>query len=187
MELEEMSVKDLQAKLIGLGMPEDDVAAFKSKAPLIASIRMLENKPEVKEESKEEPKKVASIIEPPSPKEDREVNKKWKSKAEAMRERLMAQPKVSIMIPIDVGSKEKVGVVEWREDKSGKPYQVHISGAIETVTLNGYKTMIPKGVYYPVPQQVAEVISKSQNQTMMAGAEFAIDRVKDEISVKDVL
>lgn len=174
-DLETLTVKDLQKKLIELGMPEDDVATFKTRAPLIASIKTLMTREIVSEEKLEEAKKVASIEEKPNPVEDRQVNKQWKSKAERMRERLLAQEKVSILIPLDPA--EKAGVVEWRTGKDGKPFQVHLSGSVESVQLNGYKYFIPKGIYTPVPRQVAEVISTSQQQTLSAGSNISLDRI----------
>lgn len=176
-DLETLTLLELQDKLIGLGMPEDDVHAFKTKAPLIASIKMMTAKATIEmiDKDVEEVKKVATIEEKPNPSEDREVNKKWKSKAEAMKAHLMKQPKVSILIPLEPG--EKRGVVEWRTDKYGEEVQVHVSGAVESVQLNGFKYFIPKGVYYPVPQQIAEIISEAQSQTLDAGREIAIDRI----------
>ena len=179
-ELEVLSVKELQDKLVSLGMPEDDVQAFKTKAPLIASIKTLMTKQVVADmhedvEKPEEPKKVASIEETPNPVEDREVNRRWKDKAEAMKAHLEKQEKVSIIIPLDPS--EKQGVVEWRTDKGGQTYQVHISGAVESVQLNGYKYFIPKGKYVQVPRQIAEVISRSQQQTLDAGSEISLDRI----------
>ena len=92
-----------------------------------------------------------------------------------MRNKLLAQEKVNILIPVD--PTERAGVVEWRKDKNGEDYQVHISGAITSVQLNGYKYFIPKGVYTPVPRQVAEVISKAQQQTLEAGSNISLDRI----------
>ena len=167
-----MTVKELQAKLVELGMPEEDAKAFKTKAPMVASINAMMAKDAVEPE---EVKKVASIEEKPNPIEDREVNKRWKTKAAAMRDHLAAQEKVNILIPLDPS--EKAGVIEWRKDKEGNDYQVHISGAVDSVQLNGYKYFIPKGIYTPVPRQVAEVISKAQQQTLDAGKDILIDRI----------
>lgn len=175
-DLETLTVKELRAKLVELGMPEDDVEAFRTKAPLIASIHTLMAKDVVNEDKEEgEVKRVKTLEETPKPAEERKVNENWKNKAEAMKARLLAQPTVSILIPLEPA--EKKGVVEWRTDKSGEKYQVHLDGAIESVQLNGYKYFIPKGVYTPVPQQIAEVISRSQQQTLDAGSEISLDRI----------
>jgi hypothetical protein len=69
------------------------------------------------------------------------------SKAETMKRLLVAQPKVTIMIPL-----------EGREPM----------GSTQSVTLNGYRLNITKGKYVKVPQQVAEVIMKSQRMTQEA-------------------
>lgn len=176
-ELETLSIKELQDKLVEKGMPEEDAASFKTKASIIATLRTLDAKEAVSEVEKEpeEVKKVASIEEKPNPAEDREVNKRWLTKAQAMKKHLEAQEKVSILIPLDPS--EKQGVVEWRTDAKGETYQVHVGGSIETVQLNGYKYFIPKGVYTPVPRQIAEVISKSQQQTLDAGKHISLDRI----------
>lgn len=175
-DLELLTVKELQERLVKLGMPEEDVQSFKTKYPLVATIRTMEAKEAVsKEEKVEESPKVLTIEEKPNPAEDREVNKKWKTKAEAMKLKLLSQEKVSILIPLE--PTERVGVVEWRNGKNGEAYQVHISGAKEEVQLNGYKYFIPKGVYVQVPRQVAEVISKAQQQTLEAGANISLDRI----------
>lgn len=212
-DLELLTVKELQDKLVELGMPEDDVQAFRTKAPLIASIRTLEARDAVadvptaqavsEKEAKEiaEGKKVASIEEKPNPTEDREVNKKHLEKATIMKKKLLQQPIISILIPLE--PTEKAGVVQWAWNKSGKyknvnvkerlltdaewnalsledkmdTMQVHISGDITSTQLNGYKHFIPKGRYTPVPHQVAEVISKSQQQTLDAGADISLDRI----------
>jgi hypothetical protein len=175
-DLESYTVKQLKDRLIKLGMPEDDVEAFKTKAPIIASINMLEAKKAVDKEE-EEPKKVASLEERPNPTEDRLVNKRWKNKAERMQDHLEAQEKVSILIPLE--PTEKQGVVEERVGEDGRKYQVHISGDYTTVTLNGFKTMIPKGKYVKVPMQIAEIIAKSQQQTLDAGRHISLDRIDE--------
>ncbi len=168
-KLEELTLKELQQKLIELGMSEEDANAFRTKAAAIATVSTLESKKEVDDG------KVASLEDKTSPAEDREVNKNWKNKAEKMRDRLLSQRKVSILIPLE--PTERAGVVEWRKDKDGNDFQVHVSGAVESVQLNGYKYFIPKGVYTEVPQQIAEVISKSQKQTLEAGSNMLLDRI----------
>jgi len=69
------------------------------------------------------------------------------SKAERMREHLAKQLKVRILIPTE--PKEKPGMTV-------------------PVILNSYRLNIMKGVYVDVPEQVAEIIMKSQKQTMAA-------------------
>lgn len=174
MELETLTVKELQAKLVTLGMPEEDAIKLTTKASIIATIKTLQAKDAVKPEP-EEVKKVASIEETPNPVEDRQVNKRWLTKAQAMKAHLEKQEKVSILIPLD--PTEKAGVVEWRTDANGQKYQYHVGGAIETVQLNGYKYFIPKGVYTPVPRQIAEVIARSQQQTLQAGSDVSLNRI----------
>lgn len=180
MDLEKLTVAELQEQLISLGMPEDDVAAFKTRAPLIASIKTLKakeamEKMETKVGDVPEVEKVATINERPNPVEDREVNKRWRNKAERMKAHLNSQKKVRILIPLEPN--EKPGVVEWRTDKNGNEYQVHISGALETVQLNGYKYFIPKGKYVEVPEQIAEVISTAQQRTLSAGSDISLSRI----------
>lgn len=69
------------------------------------------------------------------------------SKAAKMKEILSKQPKVRVLIPLEPGEKR---------------------GSTESVTLNGYRLNIQKGVYVDVPQQVADVLSNSLNQTIEA-------------------
>ena len=191
--LELLTVKDLQAKLGEMGMPKEDAERFSTKAQLIATIRALEAKDAVANVtvSPEEVKKVASIEETPNPSEDREVNKRWKTKAEAMKEHLLSQEFVSILIPLDAG--QQAGLVVWQKEKGGRltdaeweklslaekmrTFQVHVSGNIESVQLNGYKYFMPKGRYVRVPRQIAEVVSNSQQQTLEAGSDINLDRI----------
>ena len=185
MKLEELTVKELQDSLVELGMPRDDVEAFKTKAPLIASIKTLQTKDAEHEvevvEAAASPatddgvKKVASIEEKPNPVEERVVDRKWKAKQLRMYEHLMGQEQVSILVPLEPA--EKAGVVEWRTDKYGRNYQVHISGAIIKPILNGLGWMIPKGKYTKVPMQIAEIVSNSQQQILDAGKDIRVDRI----------
>lgn len=68
-------------------------------------------------------------------------------KAQRMKSKLNAQPRVTIMIPLDMGEQ---------------------FGATHPVTLNGYRLNIKKGVYVEVPKQVAEVVAESKQQTQEA-------------------
>lgn len=68
-------------------------------------------------------------------------------KALIMKNKLDAQPKVPIMIPLAGGEK---------------------FGSTESVILNGYRLNIKKGVFVHVPQQVAQVIMESQQATQEA-------------------
>lgn len=72
-------------------------------------------------------------------------------KAEVMKKSLLAQPRVSILIPVPEGSDSSVP---------------------QSVTLNGYRLDLPKNVYVEVPKQVAEIIMQSQRQTVQALNQF---------------
>lgn len=58
-------------------------------------------------------------------------------KAEAMRDKLAAEPKVRVLVPLAPGEK---------------------AGVTQSVILNGYSLYIRKGDYVEVPQSVAEVL-----------------------------
>ena len=180
--MEELTIAQLQARLVELGVPESEAKAIRVKAPLITFVNTLLAKDAVKEVEK-----VDSIEERPNPSEDRQVNKNWKSKAEKMQDHLESQERVSILIPLEPG--EKRGTVEERVGKNGRKYQVAVSGAVDSVQLNGFKYFIPKGVYTSVPRQIAEVISNSQQQTLEAGKDFLLDRQDPTLggSVRDRL
>lgn len=162
----EKTLKELKAELVTLGMPESDVDAFNSKAQIMAVLNTMK--------AKEVVKRVDSIEEIESPKEKKMVEKQYLSKARIMRDKLMSQPKVRYLIPCE--PKERPGVIEWRTDKNGDKYQVVISGAFETVQLNGFKWFVPKGVFTDVPEQVAEELGASHHLTNEAGKEKSMDR-----------
>lgn len=183
MDYENLSLNELKSKLSEVGFTEEEIAGFKSKAPIIATLKAVtmqvnafeETEEENEEEIREKPKKVASLEERLNPNEERELNKRWKTKAQKMKSLLLSQPTVSILVPLEPS--EKVGIVEWRTDSKGDKYQIHIGGSIETVQINGFKYFIPKGIYTPVPQAIAEVIAESQQQTLNAGANISLDRI----------
>ena len=166
--MKDKTVKQLREMAVELGMPKEDAESFDKKAPLIATINTLKATKATKV------KKVRTLNPPPDPKEEKQVEKQWRSKAERMRTKLDAQPKIRFMIPIE--GEEKPGVVREVTVKGRKEY-VHVSGAIETVTLNGCKTIIPKGVFIEIPEQVANVLSESYRLTQEAGKDYLIDRI----------
>lgn len=69
------------------------------------------------------------------------------SKAAEMKKKLLAQERVMMMVPREMG-----------EDPSIK----------QSVTLNGYRLDLPKQTYIEVPRQVFEVLKESLNQTEAA-------------------
>jgi len=165
-KLEELTVKQLQAKLVKLGMPEEDTKGFTTKAPLIATINTLKAANIIK--------KVDGLELPINPKEERQDLKKWQSKADRMREHLESQPKVRILIPLD--PQEKPGVVK-KIMVRGREEIIVISGAVWSKTFNGYRVVVPKGIYTEVSEQVADNIAEEFNQTQHAGDRWAIDRI----------
>jgi hypothetical protein len=82
-----------------------------------------------------------------SPEEQQSVIEAHKSDADKMKANLAAQPKVRIYVPLE--GKEKMGT------------QL-------PVTVNGYRVNIPKGVYVDVPEQIADIVTYSLNQTQQA-------------------
>lgn len=75
------------------------------------------------------------------------------SKAERMKKFLLGQKKVAMLIPLPEGSDPKV---------------------LHSVTLNGYRLDFPTNTYIEVPEQVAQVVSEANNQTMVALNQFKI-------------
>lgn len=75
------------------------------------------------------------------------VAQKHADKKESMRKQLESQKRITVMIPLE--GKEK-------------------PGTMFSVILNGYPIYIPKGVYVEVPQQIADVVQESQQQTRIA-------------------
>jgi len=162
---EEMTVKDLQGELVKLGMSEEDSKKFTIKATIIATINVMKTKKD---------EKVATLNPPVDPKEEKEIEKHWQSKADRMCDFLEAEPKVSIIIPVE--GQEKPGVVETFIDRGRKQYR-YVSGSVWSKTFNGYRVIIPKGVYYEVPKTIGENIANEFNQTQMAGKQWDLDRI----------
>jgi hypothetical protein len=85
-------------------------------------------------------------------------------KAEAMRAKLKAEPKVRVLVPLATGEK---------------------AGVTQSVILNGYSLYIRKGEYVDVPQSVAEVLEAKMkhkiavdNHPLRADAEGGVKMAK---------
>jgi hypothetical protein len=163
-----LTVKQLREEAVKAGMPKEDAEKFEGKPPLIATINALRAANAAKKVEK-----VKTLNPPEDPKEERLTERRWRGKAEKMRAKLEGQPKIRYFIPLE--GEEKPGVVREVVVKGRKEF-VHVSGAIETVQLNGYKTLIPKGRFVNLPQQVAEVLSASVENTQKAGEQFLATR-----------
>jgi hypothetical protein len=140
-------------------MPEEDAENFETKKPLISTIHTL---------------RAQKIVETPG--QLKKEKEEYLSKAERMRAILMKQPRVRILIPIE--GKEQPGVIKWVYNKVTKrKEQVYVKGAYTPVQINGYKWLVPHGVYEEVPEQIADMISAAQNMTAEAGKAYLIDRI----------
>lgn len=180
-EEQEKTVKELQAELVSLGMPEEAAKAFTTKAPALATINTLKAT-----HAQAKIERVASLEEKPNPKEESIERRVYDSKADQMMQKLEGQRKVRVLIPLE--GKEQQGIVR-EEVVHGRRIYTYVGGAVETVILNGYKVLIPKGQYVEVPEQVADVIAEAQQQTSQAGRQFLIDRIDPETGrpVRDLL
>ena len=178
--LEELTIKQLTARLIKAGTPKEEAELFKTKDQLIVMIDM---------KAKE---KVSSLKDTESPSERRESKNKYTTKVDIMREKLNNQSKIRIKLPLE--GKEQMGVVKrvcelsketlknmnLTMSEKNKFDTVHISGAVEPVTLNGYKTFVPKGIYFEVPEQVADALDEADRNTAKAGEAFLFDRFDEK-------
>lgn len=167
-DIQSKTVKELQAELVELGFDEGAAKGIRTKDSLVATITALQNK-------SDETSEVSDVkVDQTTPEEDRDTERHWQAKADAMAKHLHKQPKVRVLIPLE--GKDQVGVVKEVEERGTIQYR-YVSGAVWSKTFNGYKVIIPKGVYYPVPEQIAENISTELNQTQLAGQHLKIDRV----------
>ena len=87
-----------------------------------------------------------------------DVQVRVKTKAEQMKAQLEAQPKVSILIPLEKGEKK---------------------GAVQPFTLNGYRFTVPKGMMTQVPEQVAQMISERFNVELEVRSQSIEQRDKE--------
>jgi len=162
MKLEELTLAQLKEKAVTLGIPEEELKNFTTKAPLITTIRAMQSAKPVK------------TLEPVESTQVREADdRRWETKVERMKKFLASQPTVRVLIPLDEG--EKPGEVR---EVNGE--MVAVSGAVWSKTFNGYRVTIPKGKYWTVPEAIADNIEQEYHQTTHAGDRWKIDRVKPE-------
>ena len=160
-DLINLTVKELRAEAVKLGMPESDAEVFDTKKPLIATITTLQAQ------------QVVGYVDTPS--ELKEDKDRYLTKVEKMRKFLEESPKTGFMIPLDIG--EKPGIVAVKNVK-GRKVTTHVAGAVESFSMNGLKLMYPKGVMIDdMPRPVAIHLSKCYNMTARAGEEKLIGRV----------
>lgn len=90
--------------------------------------------------------------------EQQKADQALKQSAKEMKAALDKQPKVSIMIPFEVG--------ENAENAKNIPFHVN---------LNGYAMDIPRGTYVDVPMQVADLIKERLESEGKIGRQWRID------------
>jgi hypothetical protein len=176
-KLIDKTLKELKDDLIGLGFEESVVNSFNTKNQIVTVIeKLMKAREEVSEvkQANEEIKRVATLEDNDSPKEKKLLEQRYLTKAQIMRKKLMAQPKVRTILPLEPN--EKPGKVEWRTDKNGQKYQKVVSGSFHTVTLNGFKWFIPKGTPTDVPEQVSHILDQAYLRTQAAGRAITLDR-----------
>ncbi len=159
--LPRLKLSDLRKIVVKLGMSKEDAKVFDTKKPLIATIKSL---------------RAGQVVKVQKPGELKKEAEKYLSKKERIRAILIKQKSVRILIPCQ--GEEKPGKIEWMYNKATKrKEQVHISGAYTPVQINGWKWLVPHGMYVDVPQQVADMVSDAQNMTAQAGKAHLIDRI----------
>lgn len=109
-----------------------------------------EGKDSKKEDKKETPKVEKEIVKPVTP---GNVDRQLLSDKERVKRALAKQPQVSFIIP------------------PGESPSIP-----EEVTINGYKTVIKKGVRVEIPEQIAEMLANKYNVELSAGKESLISR-----------
>lgn len=167
------TLKMMKQELVDMGMPQAQVDNFNTKAQVQSILNTMKAREAVTQVDKEE--RVKTLEENETPAEKKMLEKQWRNKAERMKQKLMAQPMIRTILPLQSG--EKPGVVEWRTNKNGEKYQVVVSGSYETVQINGFKWIIPKGTPTDVPEQVSKVLDDAYLQTQQAGAGASMDRI----------
>lgn len=136
----------------------------------------VEEKPKAKAKGKPATKVSKPLIERDAPKVKgrNDIQEEMKKDADNVKAILAKQPKVRMFIPLGIGEK-----------KGSK-------GAYESVTINGYRMVFPKGEYITVPESVSLILEEHYNMTpenTEAGEAFRLDRPrhKDGMSTDEAL
>lgn len=108
---------------------------------------------ETAEEAPEEEAKPAAKV------TDKEVEKQLRGDAAKMKAHLDKQPKVAVMIPLEVGVAPEVA--------EKVPF---------VVNMNGYRFQIKRGTFVEVPRQVAEMVKERLESEGKIGRDKRIDR-----------
>lgn len=103
-----------------------------------------------------------------------DIQEEMKKDVLTVKAALAKQPKVRMFIPLGIG------------EKKGS------RGAFESVTINGYRQVFPKGEYITVPESVALILEEHYNmssENTEAGEAFRLDRprTKDGMSTDEAL
>jgi hypothetical protein len=154
-EQQEKTLKELQEEAKSLGM--ENPAVLMTKAQAVEVIKTLKAKEEVK----------------PVVDNRKEDESRYLTKQQRMAKILEAQEQISYILPLE--GKEKPGKVDVTRDPHGFLHYKKISGTIVPVQLNGYKVLVPKGVFVKLPQQVVDVLRKSQTPDPLA-EKYSIER-----------
>lgn len=191
------TVRELKEEALLLGADQKSLDTLQSKAAVEFVIKLLEQNKSLSEKKEQvqqvvpesagvpAQEKVKTIDEVPNPKEDKEVNARWLSKAKIMMDLWMKEPKTQILYPSEPG--RKAGVVEWTKDKLGNDIQVAKTppDTIEEIQVNGAKWLIPKGVLVEVPVRVAKLVAERLQLASTAGSNISLERI-DPLTGKSV-
>lgn len=146
---------------------EEEVEDEPAKKPAKAASKAVKTDAEIDED-------IAPKRDTPKVRAKNSVEAEMLTDIEVTKRKLAAQPKVRIFIPLGIGEK-----------KGGK-------GVYETVTINGYRQVLPKGEYVTVAQSVADQIEKHYNmspENTEVGQAYRLDRprFKDGMSTDEAL
>jgi len=149
---------------------EEEVAEKPTKTPAKGKVA----KPVVKAADEDEDEKPLIQREVAPRRSQSSIESEISADIKTVKDALALQPKVRIFVPLGIGEK-----------KGSK-------GAFESVTINGYRMVLPKGEYITVPQGVADIIERHYNmspENTEAGEAFRLDRprMKDGMSTDEAL